>query len=33
MVDIVPGKDPKKEMVRHADTGSLVLAIPQDKKG
>ena len=33
MVDIVPGKDPKKELVRDADTGSLLLAIPQDKKG
>ena len=29
----VPGKDPKKELVRDADTGSLLLAIPQDKKG
>ncbi len=33
MVDIVPGKEPKKELVRDADTGTLVLGIPQDKKG
>lgn len=33
MVDIAPGKDPKKELVRDAETGSLLLAIPQDKKG
>ncbi|MDY4756135.1 MAG: ATP-binding protein [Parabacteroides sp.] len=33
MVDIVPGKDPKKELVRDADTGALALGIPQDKKG
>ena len=32
-VDIVIGKDPKKELVRDADTGSLLLAIPQNKKG
>lgn len=33
MVDITSGKDPKKELVRDADTGALLLAIPQDKKG
>ena len=33
MVDIVPGKDPKKELVRDAETGELILGIPQDKKG
>lgn len=33
MVDIVPGKDPKKELVRDAETGNLILGIPQDKKG
>lgn len=33
MVDIVPGKEPKKELVRDSDTGTLVLGIPQDKKG
>ena len=33
MVDIVPGKEPKTELVRDADSGALVLAIPQDKKG
>ena len=33
MVDIASGKDPKKELVRDADTGALLLAIPQDKKG
>lgn len=32
-VDIVPGKEPKKELVRDADTGTLVLGIPQEKKG
>lgn len=32
-VDIVPGKEPKKELVRDAETGALVLGIPQDKKG
>lgn len=33
MVDIVPGKEPKKELVRDAETGALVLGIPQEKKG
>lgn len=32
-VDIVPGKEPKKELVRDADTGTLFLGIPQEKKG
>ena len=32
-VEIIPGKDPKKELVRDAETGALILAIPQDKKG
>lgn len=33
MVNIVPGKEPKKELVRDAETGALVLGIPQEKKG
>lgn len=33
MVDIVPGKDPKKELIKNSETGALELAIPQDKKG
>ena len=32
-VEIIPGRDPKKELVRDAETGALILAIPQDKKG
>lgn len=32
-VEIVPGKDPKKELVRDFETGALILGIPQDKKG
>ena len=33
MVDIIPGTDPKKELVRDKDTGDLLLGIPADKKG
>lgn len=32
-VEIVPGKDPKKELIRDFETGALILGIPQDKKG
>ena len=32
-VEIIPGKDPKKELVRDAETGALILGIPQEKKG
>ena len=32
-VEIIPGKDPKKELVKDSQTGDLVLAIPEEKKG
>lgn len=32
-VEIIPGRDPKKELVRDSETGALILAVPQDKKG
>lgn len=33
VVDIVPGKEPKKELVKDPDTGDYILSIPEDKKG
>lgn len=32
-VEIIPGKDPKKELVRDSQTGDLTLSIPEEKKG
>lgn len=32
-VDLVPGKEPKKELVKDPDTGDYILSIPEDKKG
>lgn len=33
VVDLVPGKEPKKELVKDPDTGDYILSIPEDKKG
>lgn len=33
MVDVVPGVDPLKELIRDAETGDLLLGIPPEKKG
>lgn len=31
-VELMPGKDPKRELVKDAETGNLALSIPQNKK-
>ena len=33
IVDIIPGKEPKKELVKDPDTRDYILSIPEDKKG
>lgn len=33
MVDVIPGIDPLKELIRDAETGDLLLGIPPEKKG
>ena len=33
IVDLVPGKEPKKELVKDPDTGDYILSIPEEKKG